>query len=236
MNKFRIALSLLVAAGAAVFALRHHSLRQLQAEHAQLEHRSEEASNGAAVIPPPPIAESPTNAVLSAAERSELLRLRGQVGSLRQELAQATNDLAKLSRPTRATSSDATEEPIVSKPEAMQIMSAGRQWMIALTLYAQTNRGQLPTTLAEVSPSLQPAEGLDDFEFVPSARLDFRPGMSSRTIVLRTKQPWKGTRGRWERAYAFADGHVELALSDTLDFTAWEEGRQKLPDNLPVGQ
>jgi prepilin-type processing-associated H-X9-DG protein len=230
MNKFRLALSLLVAAGAAVFALRHHSLRQLQAEHAQLEHRSEEASNRAAVIPPTPIAESPTNAVLSAAERSELLRLRGQIGPLRVELAQATNELA-LSRPTRAASSGAPEEPVVSKAEATQKFSAGKQWMIALITYAQSHQQQLPATLAEAMPfagqaQIQGAE----FEFVRT-NLDLTSIKSpATTIVLRETKSWKSYNGKWNRAYAFADGHVENAVTDTNDFTDWEAKHQPAED------
>jgi prepilin-type processing-associated H-X9-DG protein len=232
MNKFRILLSLIVAATAGLFAWRHQSLRQLKTEREQLVQQSEEVSNLQKTIAQTRTGPgSPTNAGLSAAERSELLRLRGQVGPLRQELAQATNELANLSRPTRATSSDATEEPVVSKAEAMQKMSAGRQWIIALIMYAQDHQQQLPGTLVEAAP-FAGTNKLDgaEFEFVRT-NLDLTSIKSpATTIVLRETKSWKSYNGKWNRAYAFADGHVENAVTDTNDFTDWEAKHQPVED------
>jgi hypothetical protein len=88
MNKFRILQIILVAAGAALFAFRYQSLRELKAEEEQLQKTSSLEST---TQPAPVVANPLTNAGLSAVERNELLRLRGQIGVLRRELAQETN-------------------------------------------------------------------------------------------------------------------------------------------------
>jgi prepilin-type processing-associated H-X9-DG protein len=44
--------------------------------------------------------------------------------------------------------------------------------------------------------------------------------------VLRESTSWKTYNGKWNRSYAFADGHVENATSDTNDFTEWEAKHQ----------
>jgi prepilin-type processing-associated H-X9-DG protein len=144
MKRFRVFLSLIVAAGAVFFAVRHHSLRQLKSEQEQLRQQSEASANPEALTARTNDAPGAlANAGLSAAERSELLRLRGEIGVLRRDL------------------------------QSVQ------------------------------SPS--------------------------RMIMLREKEPWKAANGRWKRTYAFADGHVEMAASDTPDFSEWENQKQNAP-------
>jgi hypothetical protein len=224
MNKFRIALSLVVATGAVLFALRHRALRQLHTEQKQLEQQSNEVSNlQAAVAQTKAAASVSTNVGLSTAERSELLRLRGQIGGLREELARATNQLAKISRAPHTVSSDASNETVASRQELTQRMNRGKQWMIALIMYAEDHGKRLPATLAEAAPLGGPAQNPDEFEFVQSGDFDLGAMPApSRTLVLREKQPWKATGSGWRRIYAFADGHIEVASSDTGDFTEWE--------------
>jgi prepilin-type processing-associated H-X9-DG protein len=47
---------------------------------------------------------------------------------------------------------------------------------------------------------------------------------------LRETKSWKSYNGKWNRAYAFADGHVENAVVDTNDFTDWEAKHQPPED------
>ena len=219
MNRFRIFLSLFVAIGALVFALRHHSLKQAQAEQAQLREQADERSTRALLATP--AAETPVNATnsgLTEVERLELLRLRGQVGQLRRDLMHATN--RPVSAPPRATTPAEDNAPIVSQAEARKRVAVGLQWATALIEHAMDNN-QWPRTLADVT-NHAPTGPADDFELVQSGKFVIR-GSGARTIMLREKQPWKGTNGRWQRIYVFVDGHAEVAQSDTPDFTQWEE-------------
>ncbi len=233
MAKFRIVISLLIAAAAVIFAVRHRALRHLKVEQEQLRQQIVEAKNTTAPKPEVEIPVSTTNAGLSADERSELLRLRGQAVMLRQELAQESNRSATVSRAPRSATPDAPDEPIVSREESIQKMNQGKQWMVALIIYASDHQDQFPATMAEASGNMPPESVAtsDKFEYLLSGTNISSVRSPATTIVLRERKPWKNANGRWNRTYAFADGHVELGRSDTPDFTAWEELKTKPPEN-----
>jgi prepilin-type processing-associated H-X9-DG protein len=208
----------------------------LKNEQEQLRQASEESAN------PQPVTvrtnDAPgasANAALSAAERSELLRLRGEIGGLRRDLAQETNQLAALSQPGRAAAPATPGEPVVSKAEITAKLNLGKQSVLALLMYAQDHDQRLPATLAEAMPSTNGlTEGAEVYELVQGG-LDLRSVHSpARTIVLRGK-PWKGAREGWQCAYAFADGHVEVASSGTPDFTQWENQKQNAAESSAAG-
>jgi hypothetical protein len=224
MNKFRIGLSLLIAAAAAVFAARHPALRQLRSEREQLQAQAAEVVDvQVASAPVPSSAADATNAVLTAGERSELLRLRSQAGILRQELARAGKQTVVESHPPEAEAGAAPEEPMVTRQEQIQKVTRGRDVMLAVLVRLREIGRELPATLADALPADRRIEGADDFELVQGG-LDLNSIPSpAHTIVLREKQPWRGGGNRWHRVYAFADGHAEFASSITRDFTAWEE-------------
>ena len=111
-------------------------------------------------------------------------------------------------------------------------MTQGKQLMVALILYASDNQDRFPAALTNVSQYLSPeqVEGGDKFEYLLGSTNMTSIQSPSRTIVLREKKPWRRSPdSRWNRTYAFADGHVENARSDTEDFTAWEEEKAKPP-------
>lgn len=224
MNRFRLLLSLAVAVAATVFALRHRTLCQAETERAQLRSQAEETAKlRAAAAQAKADADSSAEAGLSSAERTELLRLRGEIGPLRKELAEETNRLAKANVRARASEvAGGSLEPIVTRQEGMVRMNHAKLWIVALILHAQANGGRLPATLAEAAQLAGGAEGGDTFELVQSGEI---PSFKSpaTTIVLREKQPWKSASDRWNRGYAFADGHVEIAQSPTEDFADWEQ-------------
>jgi hypothetical protein len=102
MIAFRILLSFAVLAAATVFMVRHSTLRQLNSARSRIEQQIVEWSNRRVVAAPAEGAGSvSTNAGLSTAEHSELLRLRGQIGVLRRDLAEETN------QPAAATGAEA---------------------------------------------------------------------------------------------------------------------------------
>ena len=235
MHRFRILLLLLIITGAVIFALRHQSLRQLQAEQDLLMHATPDASNPPPAIVPAPAPEVSTNTGLSADERSELLRLRGQIGGLRQELAQTTNQLAKLAktpRPRPAAPAN-PDEPIITREEMVQKMSRGKQWMVALLIYSADHNDRLPGTLEAADQPQSPIGSLDEFEYLLGETNINSIRSPATTIALREKKSWKTENGRWNRTYAFADGHVENAVSDSNDFTDWE-ARHQPSDNPPA--
>jgi prepilin-type processing-associated H-X9-DG protein len=229
MNPFRIVISLIVIAAALLLAVRYRSFRELKSEQEKLRQQSEEVSNLRAAIAQrkTELASSTNHAGLTAAERSELLRLRGQTGSLRRELAREMTPASKASRTTAASPGAAgvAEDQPVTQGESELKMARSRQFGLALIMYAHQNQGRLPTSLADVQSLAGAAQGMDDLELVQSGVELTALKTPSRTIVLREKQPWKGANGRWNRSYTFADGHVEIARSDSIDFTEWEKSK-----------
>lgn len=96
-RRFVILLSLVTLAGAVLFLVRHGTLRQLNSERRRLEQQIAEWQDRPVAMPPAEAVRAvSTNAALSAAEDSELLRLRGQIGVIRRDLAQQTNQPAAL--------------------------------------------------------------------------------------------------------------------------------------------
>jgi hypothetical protein len=229
MKSIRVLLLLLIAAGAVVLIWRHFTLWQLHTEQLQFQQQLEAIAQTVSV--PSPIAADSSSDTLSAAERSELLRLRGEAGALRQQLTEATNEMARLSQPPRANNSAPPRNPVTEEEEARmrQKVNRGRQGALALMLYADDHQGRLPGTAAEAVPYLGSSGGiLDEFEFVQPGVALHSIQSPSTTIVLREKEPSQLSNGRWSRVYSFADGHAVSVTRPTNDFTVWEE-RQRPP-------
>ncbi len=233
MKAFRLLLSALILAAAVLFLWRLQTFRELKAEQHRLQEQVE--TNSPAVSAPAPVEPVATEA-LTAAERSELLRLRGEAGSLRRELTQATNELARLARSPRPTSRAPSQDSTLAdeKSQAIERMTRGKQGMVALILYAEDHAGRMPGTLPEAAPYLGTQPGItDDFEFTQPGMVLATNRSPSTTIVLRQKEPVLLSNGRWSRAYAFADGHVENAVQESNDFTAWEEKHRPVENPVP---
>ncbi len=96
-KRFLILLSLVALAGLTLFLVRQGTLRQLNSERLRIEQEIAEWQDRQAARPPAAAARSVSaNAALSDAEYSELLRLRGEIGVLRRDLAEQTKQPAVL--------------------------------------------------------------------------------------------------------------------------------------------
>jgi len=94
---FPVLVFLVVLAGAMLFLVRQSTLNELESERSRLERQSAEWANRQVATVPAGTAElARTNAGLSAAEFSELLRLRSEVGRLRDDMEKATNQITRL--------------------------------------------------------------------------------------------------------------------------------------------
>ncbi|HEU0011448.1 MAG TPA: hypothetical protein VFT34_16635 [Verrucomicrobiae bacterium] len=165
------------------------------------------------------------------AERSELLRLRGQFARLRQAELENTrliaerDRLAKAPRPAAAETQEA-DEP--QTPEAKLRRAKGffaRDLGLALRFIAQANDGNLPAelrgpvfdVLEAIAPSNQEFNfRVKDFELVYDGSLREVKNVSE-TILAREKEPMQLADGRWVRVYVLADGssqHIGAATKD----------------------
>jgi RNA polymerase sigma factor (sigma-70 family) len=172
----------------------------------------------------------------------ELLALRGEVGRLRRDLADARRALAA-KPPPPATPPRA--EPVAAEEEAKEAtqqfsirrLNQAKMLMLGFTLLSAENEaGPLGDFTAamervaalgledgakEIMESLNPAE----FEMLYQGPLASIANPAE-AIIFREREPWLDHEGRWMRAYGFADGHSEVRVGQNGDFSEYEAARQ----------
>jgi RNA polymerase sigma factor (sigma-70 family) len=163
---------------------------------------------------------SQTSQLDPQSQTRELLKLRGEVGRLKRQLA----EVPKAMQTTVAAKADPAE---VQKEIAIGNMVYTKGWMMAFMQYAAQNQGQFPTNF-ESAASFLPDETKgqtnytpDQFEILYQGSIDAITNPAS-IIILREKEPWPALDGSWVRGYAFADGHSEIHKAADGDFQPWE--------------
>jgi len=170
----------------------------------------------------------------------ELLRLRGEVGVLKNQLAEKPKPQQQNTSPVPHAENEITPEDEL-KLQGIARMNYVREWVLAFSLYAEQNQGRFPTNFDQADPFLREeakAEAkLKPHEFLPGTpKFGLTPDRfeityqgspaalsnASSIIVLREKEPWQNANGSWMRAYAFADGHSEIHRAGDDGFERWE--------------
>jgi hypothetical protein len=165
---------------------------------------------------------------LSHVEEKELVRLRREVGLMREHLDAVAKSPEESSSWVHASTKTNVSGPALAerKLTLCYLMINACRW------FASTNKGQFPTDIAQVAsfPSkrvLQPGLKPNIFELVyRGSWADIRKPIY--TIVIREKEPWQGEDGKWRRVYGFADGSKLVHASADGNFEAWEA--QHTPD------
>jgi len=169
----------------------------------------------------------------------ELLRLRGEVGMLRRQMAeseklQAENLQLQASLAKSAQTSNDLETELESDPVRWTVIAKQSDALLlalGVSRYARENQGRLPTSLDQVSQyyandPLHRLTGTNQFELVLQGTLT---GITNRnrTIVVREKVPAfynsKYLPGKWAKAYGFAGGNAQLVIDPPEGFEAWEK-------------
>lgn len=241
MTKLKAAgLSALVLAGVAAPVWQYQKINRLEAQNAALAAQLKETDRLRQENQR--LAGELNNAIQrSQAEKNELARLRGQVTSLRplqqdnERLKAQQNALAqKLAEASTASSQENEEEKDPWKEAAIERLNYSKRWGLALILYSMKNGGRMPPNLASALSFMDtndPAVAASS-PAGADAHLEilYQGGIKDiahpeKTILLREKEPFQTKDGRWARTYLFADGHSEIASSDTPDFSVWESQR-----------
>ena len=182
-------------------------------------------------------------------ENRELLRLRGQIGLLRQaarENPRLQAQLNELSNKLQQAEAERSGEKGGS-PEMQMLTSKvvfSTVWGHALLKFAEKNDGQMPPSLDAAAPylannDLLPSDwrnvdqinaqaatngiAIDQFELVYRGSLT-NVKEPSRTILMREKQPFHAMDGRWSRVYVYGNGLASTLWSDDGDFRSAENG------------
>jgi len=174
---------------------------------------------------------------LSGDQLNELLKLRGEVGVLRQR----TNELGKLRAPPARAIPNPPQPEVDAHAEqekaALFVMNNTKQSVMGMIMFSNDNGDQFPTNFDQAIPYLggDPnlvRSNLSQLEIVYQGALKniANPGSA---IVVRESRPWL-YNGEWVKVYGFADGHCELHAEPNGEFGAWEQQHMAAPP--PPGQ
>lgn len=169
---------------------------------------------------------------LNQDEFRELLRLRGQVGVLREQVAQAKKvQEARVAVPSESKPENPAEQ---QRKIALAKMNYAKQWMLAFMMYAEDHQHACP---ADFSQAASYAPGIDDGDTVIKTnhvKIFYQGSFNditnpAQTVVLGEIEPMQGGDGGWLKAYGFADGHAEYHMEQDGNFAAWESQHIQTP-------
>lgn len=171
-------------------------------------------------------------------EKSELLRLRGEVGLLRRQIKEL-EDMREMNRELQAAleqvtgaakqgPSDADAE--LQRQIALPKMEDAKLRVLGLLMYASDNQNHLPEEFNQVSKYWGKAEdaltkdmlmNTNQFEIVVQGLLT---GVTNRSaiIAIREREATQAN-GKWFKTYGFVDGHSEFLREPQEGFEAWEK-------------
>jgi cell division protein FtsB len=155
----------------------------------------------------------------------ELLRLRGEVGKLKRELAEATGTKA------HSTLANQPNDALEQRKRLIQAKSMDAYLYVwAFLDYAKQHKRQLPTDWTQVDSYLTnnpngPPTGTNVFEMLYHGplSLDDLGTNWSRAILIREFLAWPTIDGEWGKVYGFANGSSEIHYEPDGDFTTWEK-------------
>ncbi|HEY3861176.1 MAG TPA: sigma-70 family RNA polymerase sigma factor [Verrucomicrobiae bacterium] len=226
MTKFQMGLSAIVAGGLAVtVAMQQQSGRKAREENQAL--RQQIAGFAAAnQAPSNRVQQTAPHPSLPEDQFRELLRLRGEVGMLRQQ----TNAVPKLQEENRALQAEAkTAEARAATADAWyqavsaRTVNAAKLIGVAARVYANDNNGVYPTNFAEMSNELAnfPTNiPLETFEMVNMGKASQE---WPQAVFARERTPRPDLSGRWHKIYLFCDGSAQIGNSDDGNFDNWEQ-------------
>jgi RNA polymerase sigma factor (sigma-70 family) len=232
LQKTLVTATVAILAGAGIYEARQASqlgvqvqtLQQQQTPLAdqirQLQRERDDATNRLAGL----LAEN--EQLKSNPNETELLKLRGEVGVLRQEAAKFNKPV---SQPTVQTTQASQPADPIEQTRRMGREKAidGRNLATAFIEFAAHNQSWLPTNWQQVTNYLKdyPVSGTNDFEMIysqPINRSDLGTNME-RTALVREYLAWPTPDGRWGKIYGFADGHSQVVILKDGNFSAWEK-------------
>jgi hypothetical protein len=243
MARFIIALFALIGA-ILTLAARRGTLHDLEIVNESLRQGTDSLPQPVA---PRPEQSSADADQLNPDERAELLRLRGQILPLQQEIRDISN---RIERATALSSADQirilqtnTQTAEMAQKQRAQSQAAQAFFQSEpvhtlyrnaaalgqkLQKYLRENNGQLPQDLSILDGAP------DGFELMRSGSL--RQEEEEGALVARQKNPVQTPDGKWVRLYVRADGAAVAAARPTNDnWTSWEQrSSERAKGRLPA--
>jgi RNA polymerase sigma factor (sigma-70 family) len=236
-TNLKLGISALVVAGAATaFVIQHQALEKLHSENESLKQQIVQMQTDNESLPNR-LAEIGDAKKLSDEQFNELLKLRGEVGVLRQQLQSAK----QLNESQQASGQAITNGVEISQEDYFRlrqqdIRQALGEIVLTIKVYVTEHSGAYPTNLMQLvepyhrqgSHYLSSAEfpggiKMDDFELLNVGLLkQDNPSM----LMIREKNPRRRPDDRWAdkwERYYFAECCEWLAYSTDGNFDDWEK-------------
>ena len=181
-------------------------------------------------------------------EKSELLRLRGEVGLLRRQLKEL-EDMREMNRELQAAleqvTSAAKQNPSDANTEllrqvTMAKLDEAKMRVLGLLMYVNDNHDHFPTEFNQVSKYWGNADdaltkdmlmNTNQFEIVVHGSVMSITNPAS-VIAIREKEAIQ-INGKWFKTYGYVDGHSEFLSEPQGGFEAWEKARMIAPPTNP---
>jgi RNA polymerase sigma factor (sigma-70 family) len=205
--------------------LQRRTVNQLEAENQALQRQL--AFSGPTGVKLPVSSQADPNELSRLRqEHAELMRLRGEVGTLRRELAAAKTASLPVAKPLDQDEGSGADDPEEQARQLSQnTINVMKNLGLGARVFATDNSDQYPTNFVQMT-NLMPAKlpgglALDGFEFMPHPR-----AISEREpelILFREKVPRQLPDGRWARAYTLADGEGVEQITSDGNFDAYEK-------------
>jgi RNA polymerase sigma factor (sigma-70 family) len=234
-TKLKLGISALIVAGAATaFVIQHQAQEKLRAENdsltqkiAQLQTDNESFSNR--------LANVGDSKKLSDDQFNELLKLRGEVGMLRNQVI----ELGKLREENRRMNKELADanqilqslpspEQALFNKKSHQAVNDAKMVGLAMRIWAGDNNDRYPTNFDDMTNELGGVTNemhfKQTFEFMNAGVAD---GHYPQMLMLREITPRQSPDGKWERVYGLADGSVQTITSNNGNFDDWEKSLEK---------
>jgi RNA polymerase sigma factor (sigma-70 family) len=229
MTKLQFGLGAIVVGGLAVtVAVQHQIENNIRGENQALRQQlaglaadNENLSNRLNQVREP--------SALAGDQFRELLRLRGEVGRLRDK----TNLVGRSQEENRRIQASALDSATEQSSEAakfsqhrLHTVNAAKMIGVAFRIYANDNDNQFPTNFAQCSNELAKTTNffgdvpLDTFELVNAGKVSDQLPWA---FLFREQTPRQSPDGGWSRVYGLADGSAQEATSPDGNFDTWEQ-------------
>ena len=225
------------------------ALRQQESQLAELVAESQRLSNLLAQAKTNSAKTDDQTDELGRNLRAEAEALRKQTNQLAKQLAEQrhlTEQLAEQRRRAGARTLSSGDSKLLEHNKELGISFAGgpratgklndaRAITEALRNYAGEHQGEFPPSLDPVASHLPeasdansppwanaPLSGTNDFEIVyQGSQTDLTNIPLRRVALIRERQPWLTSDGKWARVYGYADGAASIVESDD-NFQSWD--------------
>ena len=206
----------------------NNSRRRREQTRQQLQQERDEAVNRLAAMN--------TGNAGSSNGNNELLKLRGEVGVLQNQVAEA----GKRAAAAETKFKEAVSAQAQFQAHQVAVQNATKQLGLALRMFMNDNANQYPTNNLQFNKYLigKIRDGTLNAGAFDVSSVEFMTNTTTgaeahNALAFRERLARQSPDGTWQRIYGFTDGSVQTAISNDGNFDAWEKVNADSPAPKP---